>query len=58
MNMEQMILDARPHDLTPDIVDGQWESTWCDMYGFPNTFRADTPEDAVEMAYRALKGSK
>lgn len=57
--MEQMILAAKPHDLTPDIGKyGEWESTWISKEGWTNTFRSDTPEMAVKMAYEALKGSK
>jgi hypothetical protein len=59
MNMEQMILSARPHDLTPEIgIYNRWESSWICKQGFTNTFSAESPEDAVRMAYRALKGGK
>jgi hypothetical protein len=61
MNMEQMILQAKEkgHDITPDITYlGEWESTFYNEHGFPNTFRGFTAEDAVRMAYEALMGSK
>ena len=52
MNMEEMILEAKKlkgKDLTPDIEYGNmWESSWLDDSWHVNTYRADTPEEAVK----------
>jgi len=60
--MEEMILEAKKlknKDLTPDIgLYNRWESSWVCSDNYTNTFSAETPEEAVRMAYNALMGVK